>query len=334
MRFSYTINSNAISIFYNHRMHAVRSNSAGYAELKEHLKLPNHDPAVIERIVDRPTQLARLTSGMVSVVGSTVYFKQNPVRDALAEKLVQLLDEGFDATPWAKFMERISENPSERSRECLFAFLEKHGAPITEDGHFLAFKRVRSDFKDIHSGKFDNSVGQTVEIDRSKVDDDPERTCSHGLHVAASSYLDNYASASKNKTIVVKVDPADVVAVPSDYNHAKMRVCKYVVTGEAEEWQYNEFGNIAVANDAGNKVAPEPAVAVSATSKRDASGRFVKSVAAPVVASTASFTRNGKTYTDVEILAGIKKAGSQREFSRQSGIPRSTLQGWVSVIDA
>jgi len=29
----------------------------------------------------------------------------------------------------------------------------------------------------------------------------------------------------------VKIDPADVVAIPTDYNNAKMRICKYEVLG-------------------------------------------------------------------------------------------------------
>jgi hypothetical protein len=125
-------------------------------------------------------------------------------------------------------------NPSYRSRECLFEFLEKFNAPITANGNFIAFKRVRSDFMDIYSGTIDNSVGKVIQMDRAKVDDDPQHTCSAGLHVCADEYLDGYANAVSTKTLVVEVNPAHVVAVPYDYNFAKMRVCEYKVVAEID----------------------------------------------------------------------------------------------------
>jgi hypothetical protein len=69
-------------------------------------------------------------------------------------------------------------------------------------------------------------------MDRSNVDDDSQRTCSSGLHVCADSYLDGFANSVNNRTVVVKVNPRDVVAVPYDYNFAKMRCCRYEVISE------------------------------------------------------------------------------------------------------
>jgi hypothetical protein len=73
-----------------------------------------------------------------------------------------------------------------------------------------------------------------VTMDRSKVDDDPQHTCSSGLHVCADEYLKGYATGSDNRTLVVEVNPADVVAVPYDYNFSKMRVCRYKVLAQIE----------------------------------------------------------------------------------------------------
>jgi hypothetical protein len=71
-------------------------------------------------------------------------------------------------------------------------------------------------------------------MDRSKVDDDPQHTCSSGLHVCADEYLKGYATGENNRTLVVEVNPANVVAVPYDYNFSKMRVCEYKVLTEIE----------------------------------------------------------------------------------------------------
>ena len=104
----------------------------------------------------------------------------------------------------------------------------------------MAYKAVRSDFKDIHSGTFDNSVGQTVSMPRNAVDDDKNRTCSAGLHFCSFEYLPHFAHANGH-VVLVKINPRDVVAIPADYNDTKGRTCRYEVTGEYEGY-YKEGG--------------------------------------------------------------------------------------------
>ena len=48
--------------------------------------------------------------------------------------------------------------------------------PITPDGNFIAYKGVKQDFTDqVDSGKFDNSVGQTLSMRRNQVCDDADQ---------------------------------------------------------------------------------------------------------------------------------------------------------------
>jgi hypothetical protein len=61
------------------------------------------------------------------------------------------------------------------------------------------------------------------------VDEDPNNTCSYGLHVANWDYAYNNYGGKSDIMLEVEVDPADVVAIPVDYNQSKMRVCKYKV---------------------------------------------------------------------------------------------------------
>jgi hypothetical protein len=93
----------------------------------------------------------------------------------------------------------------------------------------IAFKKIREDYKDIFTGKFDNSPGQTVEVPRKMVDEDSARACSYGLHICSSSYLPLFGAMSGSRVVKVSVDPKDFVAVPSEYDDAKARVCKYTV---------------------------------------------------------------------------------------------------------
>jgi hypothetical protein len=67
---------------------------------------------------------------------------------------------------------------------------------------------------------------------RNQVNEDPNQTCSYGLHVANFDYASGFGSGHM---LEVEVHPADVVAIPVDYNQAKMRVCKYKVIGVVEQ---------------------------------------------------------------------------------------------------
>jgi hypothetical protein len=126
--------------------------------------------------------------------------------------------------------ERIAElfrtaNPSKRSTEELYKFLEHKAMPITPDGCFLAYKGVNDNYTDVHSGRFSNRPGVTNSMPRQKVDDDFRNGCSYGFHVGSLEYATSWGS----RTVIVKVDPADVVSVPSDCNCQKLRTSKYTV---------------------------------------------------------------------------------------------------------
>jgi hypothetical protein len=131
----------------------------------------------------------------------------------------------------------MMQNPSHRSVNELYGFLENNNLPITSDGHFLAYKRVRDDYRDVHSGTMDNSVGQVVTMSRNEVDDNANNTCSSGLHFCSQEYL---ASFGGDRTVIVKINPADVVSIPTDYNNSKGRACRYLVVGEVGVREENE----------------------------------------------------------------------------------------------
>ena len=384
MRLPFTASDASITVFINGRMETLQSDQFNFAALAAHLKQPDHDAAVIAVLVDQKVLLARLTAGEVTVVGDTVYHKGTPIHSALARKLVGVLNAGYDVTPWALFLSHMMDNPSERSRECLYDFIEKFQAPFTPDGCFIAFKRVRDDYTDLHSGQFDNSPGLEVTMPRAYVNDDPDVTCAAGLHVCASSYLGSfYTHSSDCRVIAVKVNPRDVVAVPYDYNSAKMRTCGYVVLGDAEEGdlsvrgiesqavytgtgeppQQLNLGALAINTpvpEIGMRVADQDGddgavvalnyggdsqwvlVRYDDTSYGEVDGVFGpeatgRAAGADVwfskIVPEAGFQRNhgGKPWTGEEIRTGVEAVG-QRQFSRDTGIPRSTLQGWIALI--
>ena len=167
------------------------------------------------------------------VIDGLVYLDGEALPDSLSERVLDFFNNNLPFKPLLKFWSKLKNNPSFNSRQMLFKFLEHNGHPITTEGNFIAYRAVRNNFFDKHTGTMYNGIGEIVSISRSKVDDNPNNTCSHGLHVATLCYATNFA-CSGDILLDVEVDPADVVAVPTDYNGTKMRVCKFKVVAESQ----------------------------------------------------------------------------------------------------
>ena len=202
---------------------------------------PNYDKivkAIQEKRYSDITNLVNLSSaieafgkGTLEVKDGVVKFNGEQLHGCIVDTILGLISEGFDMKPMVRFLENLNKNPSYRAVQELYGFLEYGKLPITEDGYFLTYKKVRQDYKDIHSGTFDNSVGAICEMPRHKVDDNSSNTCSAGLHVCSYEYTKHFGN-SDSRLVLCKVNPADVVSIPVDYNNTKMRTCKYEVVAD------------------------------------------------------------------------------------------------------
>ena len=171
--------------------------------------------------------VAPVPPGEVKVIGDTVTYNGEPLPRELNDRILKAVAKGENATGLMNFWKRLKRNPNPRSVAQGWAFLAHCGLPIQPDGTFLAYKGVRRDFRDQHSGNFDNSPGKVVKMDRHKISTDPAQTCHTGLHVGAIGYARSFAA----QTIIVRVDPEHICCVPNDHNAQKMRVCEYTVMG-------------------------------------------------------------------------------------------------------
>ena len=90
----------------------------------------------------------------------------------------------------------------------------------------------------------------TLTMPRNKVDDNRDRTCSYGLHFCSMSYLPAYYGG-RGRVLLVKIDPADVVSIPSDYDNAKGRAMRYQVVGEHTKNEQTEAYTTPVATAKG-----------------------------------------------------------------------------------
>lgn len=225
--YPYIVQGNNITVVIGSTPHTISKTHITYSQVLEAIKAGDWDR--VKDIIEPVKVVLSFGQGNVSIEGEQLFWKGRELHNSLSTRMITMLQEGFDVTPMANFMENLFSNPSKRAIDELYSFLEKNNLPITPDGCFLAYKRIRADYTDCHTGKMDNSIGAVVEMERNEVDDERDRTCSTGLHFCSHSYLSHF---SGDRIVIVKINPADVVSIPSDYNDAKGRACRYEVIGE------------------------------------------------------------------------------------------------------
>jgi hypothetical protein len=239
---AYLIQGKNIILVLDGKSHTIsRDTHMNYEKIVAALKESDWDE--LRDLVEPKTAIINFGQGNVTVEDGVVMWKDEPFHNALSVRMLEMYQEGFPVDPMIAFMENLMDNPSKRSVDQLYGFLEKNSLPITEDGYFLAFKKVRYDYTDIHSGKFDNSVGQVVEMERNQVNDNPDETCSDGLHFCSESYLAHFGNPDQ-PVMILKINPADVVSIPTDYNGAKGRCYRYEVVGQVGGEPEEEFKEV------------------------------------------------------------------------------------------
>ncbi len=229
MSYPFLIQGDNVVVVIDNKPHTINKTHITYQKVVDAIKAGDWD-AVKESIEPKKIVL-NYGKGNVSIQGETLFWKGAELHTTLAIKMIEMLREGFPIEPMVHFMDNLYQNPSKRAVDELYGFLEKGKLPITPDGHFLAYKKVRHNYLDCHSGTMDNSVGKIVEMERYNVDDNKDNTCSTGLHFCSKDYLNHFGG---ERVVIVKINPRDVVSIPSDYNATKGRACRYEVVGEVD----------------------------------------------------------------------------------------------------
>lgn len=234
MTYPYILTANSsLSIMIDNKNYIVEKSHANFAKIVDAIKKQQWES--IKGMIDIPTLITTFGQGKVSVKNGMVFYNSAPVDNSLTRRILALLNDGFDITPFIKFMENLMLNPSKQAVDELYDFLERCSLPITEDGHFLAYKKVNTDYKDFYTGKFDHSIGNHLAMPRNEVNDNRNTVCSTGFHFCSFSYLPHYATGRAYKIMIVKINPADVVSIPVDYNFAKGRAYRYKIVDEHTE---------------------------------------------------------------------------------------------------
>lgn len=210
----------------------VQSSHPNYQQLKT--AILDNDEVSFKRLLNVAQTIKEDTNGSVSVVDGNVVFNGKTIHHVLTQRMLEHLRSGYGVNPILRFLSRLMQNPSNNSTEQLCRFLENKCLPITEDGFFLAYKTVRSDYYDKYTGKILNKVGCKPSMPRNEISDDPHVDCGKGLHAGALHYAgpQGWYHSGGEHVMIVKIDPANVVSVPHDHSCGKLRTCAYEVISE------------------------------------------------------------------------------------------------------
>lgn len=217
-------------------------------------------------------QYVGLSNIEVNVDYGTITYAGTPLHGVIVDRIMQMCEDGFNIAPMLAFLDNLMDNPSKRAVDELYGFLQYGKLPITEDGHFIAYKRVRNDYKSVYDGKTDNSIGTKLSMPRNLVNENSEQTCSDGLHFCSHEYLKSF---SGERIIVLKVNPRDVVSIPADYNNTKGRACGYEVIGELSKEEFDAALNENIFTASVHGVKPAEAQEVQIASDAFIEGYLV-----------------------------------------------------------
>lgn len=231
----------------------VQEGSPNFRKLYDALieGLPEAEIIALARPILHVGSTLRRLSERIGFDGFNITFDGDIINNNLSRQLVGLLSDNASvnaAQSFIAFMEKLYSNPSKKSRDSLYDFIQRHDISILPDGDFIAYKGVNKDGTSMHAGygivdgvvfenaHLKNSVGSIVEIPRSKVNTDTKVGCSTGLHAGSYNYATWFLSyyGGTGLLLTVKINPRDVVSVPDHHSFQKIRVSRYVVLSTTE----------------------------------------------------------------------------------------------------
>ena len=232
----YILTDQSVTLMLETKPVVIPASHAQFEKIREALRDGVDDVEFYRGLVDIKEAVVRYMQGYVRIEDGVLTYRDRPIDTYLTRKILAFLKSGEDGlvAPLIAFLERLQGNPSYRAQQQLYQWIEKANLPITPDGFILAFKRVRKDYWDHRTGEtFFHKVGAVLEMPRSECDEDPDRTCSSGIHFCSIEYLKKGpVGDSDDPVMIVKIDPADVTAIPRDYNDTKGRCCRMEIIDE------------------------------------------------------------------------------------------------------
>lgn len=230
----FTLSATQLTVFIKGRPYSIDSSHPNWDHMNKMVRgeiSPAPDHEIIHLMNVRASVEKKLKDyGRIKVGDDQIIIDGIPTHNYSTRRILDMLREGLDITPWINFLDRCLNNPSKSIFDELYQWMEAGNLPVTPDGYFLAYKKVRDDLCSYHVSPdgthLQHVLNQRITMPRYQVDDVRENTCSTGLHFCSWDYLKSYYG-HEGKVLLLRIDPADVVSIPVDYNFTKGRACAY-----------------------------------------------------------------------------------------------------------
>jgi len=241
-----------VTAFINGQAYTLSGENARFPEIAAKLAAGDESVADDFNLANLANKRFHEVSDRVSVRDGVVYLDDTAIDEAMGQVVVDYLMEGNEnLMPLVRFIERLDDNPSHRSRSQLWDFVRNNGIHIADDGRMVLYKGVIATgtpgvYRSVHQGKatvngteqkghIHTTAGDVVTMPRRDISDDPDVPCHEGLHCGARAYAEGFASV----LITTLVGPEHVVCVPNDCSFQKVRVEQYEIMDVLGDRQVN-----------------------------------------------------------------------------------------------
>lgn len=227
----------SISLVVNNRAFTLGASQSNFHSVLGELKKPKQDAKRILSLLSSAEALSDFASKGVSIHNGKVYFKGSQMNGAVVNRILDFHRQNLPCEPTIAFLGNLPDNQAQR--DAAYKFLENEGLTLTPDGCILAYKGVRGNWTSAHQNNLpslkavliDNYIrfkpGDKPRCNPQDCDSDPHVHCSKGLHVGSHAFAKAYVAdydRNHGHMVLVKINPKDIVSVPTD-TREKMRVC-------------------------------------------------------------------------------------------------------------
>ncbi len=209
----------------------MHDDPARFEHIKEMAKAENWEGVMNE--LDPDLRIGARTGGEVSVVDNKLITANGDILpDAFRRKMNEMISVGASIKPFIELWQRLKNNPEPWVIQQLCHHIVKNNVFILDDGRFVLYKSVNSNWTSHYDRKTLNIVGTTTSVPRSECDLNPRVGCAAGLHTAPWQYVENtYGRKQDQRIIELFCSPEHIISVP-DADAQILRQTEYYVNRE------------------------------------------------------------------------------------------------------
>lgn len=239
---THIVSNSGLTVVFDDGPRMIHKSSPGYASALE--ALASQDTEGLRLIMDPRHALSKFSNGDIAFnVDGSISVDSQPIGEHCSSLLIAFQK---NKLPWeglAAYISNRAKNPSERAKLDLDAFLKAEELPITNDGCFLALKLFTNDWIDSDTGDYIGAPGKSISFPREKIDRKLKRGAEKGFSAGSKYYVD-YNSTFVGKTVIVKINPADVIGTYTTPVREAI-CCKYTIVKETSSFAWGLLHNAA-----------------------------------------------------------------------------------------